>query len=126
MFRLDNKSRKSIYEQIVDGFKEMIVRGELLPGDRLPSVRELSAQLTVNPNTIQKAYAALESQDWIYTVSGKGCYVGDDIRKTDEKQLEALYEKIGVLLSELLYLGVPEEDAKKKMIKMIEERRSRI
>ncbi len=125
MFRLDNKSRKSIYEQIVDGFKEMIVRGELLPGDRLPSVRELSAQLTVNPNTIQKAYAALESQDWIYTVSGKGCYVGDDITKPDDKQLEGIYAAIGTALSELLYLGVPEEDAKKRIIEMIEERRSR-
>ena len=51
MFQLDLKSRKSIYEQIVDGCKEMIICGDLEPNEKLPSVREMSALLTVNPNT---------------------------------------------------------------------------
>ena len=61
MIQLDLKSRKSIYEQVIDGFKELITRGVLHAGDKLPSVRELSRTLTVNPNTIQKAYRQLEA-----------------------------------------------------------------
>ena len=124
MFKLDHKTGKSIYEQITDGFKEMIVRGELMPGNRLPSVRELSAQLTVNPNTIQKSYAALESQGWIYTVSGKGCYVGEEIVRPDEAQLQRIYAELRKKLDELLYLGVSEDEVKRNVIRMIEERRS--
>ena len=62
MFQLDLKSKKSIYEQITDGCKEYIISGVLKAGDKLPSVRELSSILTVNPNTIQKAYGYLEAQ----------------------------------------------------------------
>ena len=55
MFQLDLKSRKSIYEQVVDNVKELIMAGVLSKEEKLPSVRELSKILTVNPNTIQKA-----------------------------------------------------------------------
>ena len=78
MIQLDLKSRKSIYEQIMDGFKELITRGVLHAGDKLPSVRELSRTLTVNPNTIQKAYRQLEADRYIYTVSGLGCFVSEN------------------------------------------------
>jgi GntR family transcriptional regulator len=123
MIRLDLKSRKSIYEQIVDGFKEMIISGELGPGDRLPSVRELSGQLTVNPNTIQKAYAALENQGWIYTVSGRGCYVSDEARTADQGQLAELYGRIETLVNELIYLGEPTPSIISRLEIMIRNRR---
>ena len=67
MFQLDLKSRKSIYEQVVDNLKEMIISGVLKSGEKLPSVRELSRMLTVNPNTVQKAYRELERQGYVYT-----------------------------------------------------------
>ena len=56
MFQIDSKSRKSIYEQVIDNIKELIMRNVLPPQSKLPSVRELSKQLLINPNTVQKAY----------------------------------------------------------------------
>src|SRR5665647_1776290 len=104
MFQLDLKSRKSIYEQIVDNCKELIVAGVLVSKDKLPSVRELSVTLTVNPNTIQKAYRQLEQNGWIYTVSGLGCFVSEGKHRIEEAQVKELYEKIGSLIRELLFL----------------------
>ncbi|MDD4122426.1 MAG: GntR family transcriptional regulator [Eubacteriales bacterium] len=75
MFQLDLKSRKSIYEQIVDNVKELIMTGVLSAEEKLPSVRELSKTLTVNPNTIQKAYRELEYQGYLYSVTGLGTFV---------------------------------------------------
>ena len=75
MVHLDYRDARPIYSQIVDGFREQIASGILQPEDRLPSVRELAAQLTINPNTIQRAYRELELQGWIATVPGKGCFV---------------------------------------------------
>ena len=123
MITLDLKSRKSIYEQIVDGFKELIISGDMKAGERLPSVRELSAQLTVNPNTIQKAYAALESQGWIYTVSGRGCYVSDEAKTASEAQLKEVYGRIERLVNELVYLGEPTPSIISKLEIMIRNRR---
>lgn len=74
MIEIDGKSRKSIYEQVVRGIKEQILSGIIAPESRLPSVRELSKELTVNPNTVQKAFRHLESQGYIYSVSGVGSF----------------------------------------------------
>ncbi|MDD2294831.1 MAG: GntR family transcriptional regulator [Eubacteriales bacterium] len=122
MFQLDLKSRKSIYEQIVDNCKELIVAGVLTPNDKLPSVRELSATLTVNPNTIQKAYRELEQTGWIYTVSGLGCFVSESRHEPDPKQVRGLLNKIGMLVKELLFLGLPPEEVKQEIDKVIQER----
>lgn len=72
MFELDVRSRKPIYEQLTDKVKEMILHGILQVDEQLPSVRTLSQQLTVNPNTIQKAYRELEREGYIYSLQGKG------------------------------------------------------
>lgn len=106
MFSLDLKSKKSIYEQIVDGIKHMIITGEYKPDDKLPSVRDLSAQLTVNPNTIQKAFKALETQGWIYTVTGRGCFVSDNNKAAGAAQTSEHFEAIASSVRELLYLGL--------------------
>ena len=75
MVLLDYRDARPIYTQIVDGFREQILSGILREGERLPSVRELAAELTINPNTIQRAYRELEMGGWIATVAGKGCFV---------------------------------------------------
>ena len=125
MFQLDLKDRRSIYEQIIDGFKGMIARGELSPGDRLPSVRELSTKLTVNPNTIQKSYSALEAQGWIYTVSGRGCFVSEQRPGADEKQLAAVLAKLDEVLRELAYVGAERGDVEKHVFDAFSERGER-
>ena len=75
MLQLDLKSRKSIYEQVMDQLKEQIMTGQMATGEKLPSVRELSKSITVNPNTVQKAYRELERQGYVYTTSGVGTFV---------------------------------------------------
>ncbi len=75
MIHLDYRDASPIYAQIIDGFKDQIRAGILQRGDRLPSVRELAFQLTINPNTIQRAYRDLESAGWIASVPGKGSFV---------------------------------------------------
>ena len=125
MISIDLKSKKSIYGQIVDGFKEEIVSGVLRPGDQLPSVRDLSARITVNPNTIQKAVRTLEEQGFIYSVVGRGSFVSDSQRAVPESQKTEIYEKIESSIDEMRYLGVSTEEISGHLMKMIEERSSK-
>ena len=92
MFQIDLKSHKSIQEQITDNFKELMVTGVLAPDEKLPSVRELSKMITVNPNTVQKAYTKLEEQGYIYVVKGKGSFVSN-VKKMDVDEREVEKEK---------------------------------
>ena len=75
MFALDYRDARPIYVQICDGIREQVATGILQEGDRLPSVRELAMSLTINPNTIQRAYRELEAKGIIQTLPGKGCFV---------------------------------------------------
>jgi GntR family transcriptional regulator len=77
MIELDPKSRQSIYEQVVDKLRMRIASGVILPDEKLPSVRDLSKRLTVNPNTVQKAFSELERQGYIYTMVGVGSFASD-------------------------------------------------
>lgn len=99
MVHLDYRDASPIYAQIVEGFRGQIREGILLPGDKLPSVRELASQLTINPNTIQRAYRELESEGWIVSVSGKGCFVGDAVPTENEKLLEEFDRVTAALLA---------------------------
>ena len=75
MFQINLRSQQSIYEQIIDNIKELIIRGVLEEDSELPSIRELSRSLTVNPNTVQKAFKELEREGFIYKVKGRGTFV---------------------------------------------------
>jgi len=123
MFQLDLKSRKSIYEQVVDNLKGLIIMGLLKPEEKLPSVRDLSRTLTVNPNTIQKAYRQLENQGYVYTVTGLGTFVSDlkDIKK-DVQKIEEIKHRIRADIMELLYLGVSYEDTTTLIKEILDER----
>ena len=123
MIKLDLRAKKSIYEQIVDGFKEEIVTGKLSPGDQLPSVRDLSARLTVNPNTIQKAFRALEASGYIYSVAGRGNFVSEQINAASDSQKEEIYTKIASAVDELRYLGVKTEEIAQRLALITDERR---
>ncbi len=124
MFKLDLRNNKSIYDQIVDKFKELIMMEEMPTGEKMPSVRELSKQLGVNPNTIQKAYRELERQGYIYTTAGVGTFVADkkDIAP-DAESLKKAREAIGGAFKELLFLGYSFEEAYDIAIEVIEERK---
>lgn len=116
MKEIDLKSKKSIYEQIIDGIKEDIISGLLVPESKLPSVRDLSAKLTVNPNTIQKAYRELENQGWIYSVSGLGNFVAAVERTVDPKQADEIFYAISEGLKQLRFLGMSERDIRYRLM----------
>ena len=90
MVHLDYRDSRPIYAQIVDGYREQIQAGILQPGEKLPSVRELAVQLSINPNTIQRSYRQLEALGWIATVPGKGCFVCGLPEYAIEEQKELL------------------------------------
>lgn len=110
MFQLDFRSRVPIYEQLIEKVKEQIVHKVLQADEQLPSVRELAMELTINPNTIQKAYRELERQGYIYSVQGKGSFVNPSEALDNRKQTEELMEQLRKVVAELLYLGASMEE----------------
>ncbi len=120
MISLDYKSGKSIHEQIQDGIKKLIIGGALCEGDKLPSVRELSISLTVNPNTVQKAYKELEMNNVIYSVPGKGNFVAE-VKKADEESRKKLLEDFEKTLAELKFAGVEKTELTKTINKIYKE-----
>ncbi len=106
MMHLDYRDARPIYTQIVDGIRQQILSGILQPEDRLPSVRELATQLTINPNTIQRAYRELEVQGWMVSVPGKGCYVTGVPQGQEELPALAEFDR---LTEQLLQAGCTRE-----------------
>jgi GntR family transcriptional regulator len=94
LIEIDKYSRTPIYEQIVNAFEQLIASAELKANDVLPSVRMLSQQLSINPNTLQKAYAELERKGLCYSVPGSGRFISDDAQNK-------VFGKKGELLQEL-------------------------
>ena len=109
MVILDYRDSRPIYVQIADGIREQIVTGILMQGDRLPSVRELATELTINPNTIQRAYRELETQGWITSVGGKGCFVSGVPFGNPEEQA-ALLREFDRITQQLLAQGVDQRE----------------
>ena len=108
MIQLNYRDARPIYTQICDGIREQILSGILVSGDKLPSVRELATQLTINPNTIQRSYRQLEVDGWITTVPGKGCFVCDSSQVLDQEQLR-WYSAFDEATTALIALGVTKE-----------------
>lgn len=88
MITIDYQSRKPIYEQIISRFQILIMKGIMAPDSQLPSVRSLAVDLSINPNTIQKAYSSLEEQGFIYAVKGRGNFVADCSKLVEKKKKE--------------------------------------
>ena len=108
MISLNYRDSRPIYEQIKDGLRKLIVTGAMKPDEKLPSVRALAQQLSINPNTIQRAYNELESEGYIYSVPGKGSFASGD-SGAEEARKQELMGKVREMVTELKYLGVSEE-----------------
>ncbi|WP_026651076.1 GntR family transcriptional regulator [Butyrivibrio proteoclasticus] len=106
---IDYQDSRPIYEQIVENFKTQIYKGILQADDQMPSVRSLAMELSTNPNTVQKAYAELERQGFIYTVKGRGNFVKGDASLMDGKK-EQLITSIVTLFKEAEDLGISLDD----------------
>ena len=110
MFQLDIKSRKPLYEQIVDNYKRMITSNILRADEKILSVRDLASMLTINPNTIQKAYRELERQGYVYSIKGKGSFVASvEKSSVDLEHVDQLRSQIKNNTWELLHLGIEKD-----------------
>ncbi|MDE6313445.1 MAG: GntR family transcriptional regulator [Lachnospiraceae bacterium] len=109
MIIIDYKDRRPIYEQIIERFQELIVKGVLKPDSQLPSVRNLAMELSINPNTIQKAYAELERQGYLYSVKGRGSFVSfnDNLLQVKREQFK---EELGKLVRKARDLKLSKEE----------------
>ncbi len=117
MYHIDAMSRVPVYEQIVEQTEKFILTGILKPGDKIPSVRNLSIELSVNPNTIQKSIVELDRRGLIFSVPGKGCYVSEEAKTAlstvKRKEMAEIKDKI----NELALAGV----TKNELLELIEE-----
>ena len=105
MIKIDYRDARPIYEQVVDGIEELALRGALPADTQIPSVRQLAMELSINPNTIQRAYRELEAEGYIISIPGKGSYA--NIRsQVDEGRKKELLASLDEIVTELLFLGV--------------------
>lgn len=110
MFQLDNMSRIPVYEQLIKQVENYIMSDILKPDDKMPSVRNLSMELLVNPNTIQKSYTVLDSRGIIYTVPGKGSFVSHDAKRIISEGARKHLDKLVDVISELRLAGISKEE----------------
>ncbi len=104
MIQIDYQDKRPIYEQVAERFKQLIVRGILKPDEKLPSVRSLAIDLSINPNTIQKAYQELDRTGFTYSVKGRGNFIAPETSWKQDASEESLL-KLKELLRELEALG---------------------
>ncbi len=114
MIQIDFRDSSPIYEQIRRQILRMILAGVLKPDDKLPSVRELASSLAINPNTIQRAYRELETEGYIYKVSGRGSFVAKVNIKESPKKRELL-EQFDKTVEELLFLQMTVQELKDRI-----------
>lgn len=109
MIFLDYKDKRPLYEQVVDRFQELILKGGLQSGEKLPSVRSLAMELSINPNTIQRAYGELEQKGFIYCVKGKGNYVSEKQDLLEKERMERK-EQVERSMREAKALGIQQSE----------------
>ena len=111
MFQIDNQSRIAVYEQILQQAERYILAGLLPPEEKLPSVRSLSVQLGVNPNTVQRAYTELERAGLIVTAPGRGAFVSSGSRTLiAARRKEECLQRLQTLVAELIACGLSKDD----------------
>ncbi len=118
MLHLNHNDNKPIYQQIKQQLKQLILKNALKPDVKLPSVRELSAHLAINPNTIQRAYRELESEGYIYTIRAKGNFVAKIDNSTLKKHCDNLFCTLDKTINELKNSGIDIDDITRHVNKL--------
>ena len=109
MFHIDVMSRRPVYEQLVDEVEHYILRGVLLPDQQMQSVRSLSMELAVNPNTVQKAYSELDRRGIVYAVPGRGCFISGSARERIGERMRQVLGNFTEQVYELALAGIEKE-----------------
>ena len=110
MFQIDTMSRTPIYEQIVNQLEYFVLNGLLKEGEQIPSVRSLSVDLSINPNTIQKAYFELDKRGIIQSVPGRGCFVTGQAREILSQRKREKLVDLKALVKELALADIKKEE----------------
>ncbi len=110
MFNIDFRNPSPIYEQLVNRIERLAIKGILAPDEQLPSVRRLAIELSINPNTIQKAYTMLEAKGIIYSVKGRGSFISPNCKDAINTRLESIKKDIINLVEEAKDIGASIED----------------
>ena len=115
MITINYRDPRPIYEQIQTELRRLMLTGVLPPGSRLPSVRELAGQLAINPNTIQRAYEALETEGYLSTVAGKGSFAAAQVGANRARQ-EELLRQFDAAATELIFLGMTPDELGRRLL----------
>ncbi|GGB01068.1 GntR family transcriptional regulator [Macrococcus hajekii] len=115
MISIDNRSRIPLYEQLMENIKMHIIKGVMKPDEQLPSVRQLAQELTINPNTIQKAYRELEREGFTYSIPGRGSFVQPIENDNNKERVDELTTELEKIIEELLFLGLTKEEIQQKI-----------
>ena len=108
MLQIVTGDPRPIIRQITDGIKRLVAGGELQPGDALPSVRGLAQQLSINPNTVAKAYAELTAEGWLLSRAGLGLYVAEQRQRlSDAERARRLDEAVDRFVGDVIGLDYP-------------------
>ena len=110
MFQIDIMSRIPVYEQLIRQTEKFILLGVLREGAKLPSVRQLSAELSINPNTIQKAFTELDRRGIIFSVNGRGNFVSDKALKALEVSRRSAFSEIKEQIKDFALAGISREE----------------
>ncbi|MBO6163879.1 MAG: GntR family transcriptional regulator [Lachnospiraceae bacterium] len=109
MYQIDIMSRKPLYEQLVEQVERFVLRGVLAAEEQMPSVRGLSEELSVNPNTVQKAYSELDRRGIVYSVPGKGCFISPNARTFIGNRREGELSQLTEEIYDLALAGITRE-----------------
>jgi GntR family transcriptional regulator len=110
MLQIVTGDPRPITRQITDGIKRQIAGGDLIPGDALPSVRGLAQQLSINPNTVAKAYAELTAEGWLLSRTGLGLFVAEQRQRlSDDERARRLAEAVDRFVSDVIGLDMPQQ-----------------
>ena len=121
MIQLDLSDHRPLYEQIKDKIKLLIINDVLHTDEKIPSVRELAQQLTINPNTIQRAYRDLESEGYIYSIRAKGSFVAPSENVESKVKMKALETDFSDMVRKARFLGVDKQELFDKIDEIFKE-----
>ena len=122
MIKIDYRDPRPIYEQVVDGIEELALRGALPADTQIPSVRQLAMELSINPNTIQRAYGELERRGVVDAAKGRGSVRSDDMGAQRARRLNEIGAQIGALADRARTLGATEGQLRSWLEKKGEDR----
>lgn len=109
MLNLDFRDARPIYEQVADGIEEMAMHGVMKPDEQLSSVRQMAVGLSINPNTIQRAYSELEKRGVVYSVKGRGNFISSDCAALRQRKLDEIAQQIVALAAAARELGADDK-----------------